>query len=61
MVGGGNSGAQIAVKLSKDRGTYLAVSKNPRYLPLVFIRKSIFWWFNKLGILKQTILRYLVG
>ncbi len=54
VVGGGNSGAQIAVELSKERETYLAVSKHPSYLPLVFLRKSIFWWFDKVGILKAT-------
>lgn len=54
VVGGGNSGAQIAVELSKERDIYLAVSKRLRFIPLVFMRKSIFWWFEKLGILKVT-------
>ena len=52
VVGGGNSGAQIAVELSKERVTYLAVSKNLSFLPLVVLNKSIFWWFDRLGILK---------
>ncbi|WP_018932981.1 flavin-containing monooxygenase [Gracilibacillus lacisalsi] len=51
VVGGGNSGAQIAVELSKERETYLAISKKLSYLPLTISNKSIFWWFNKLGIL----------
>ncbi len=54
VIGGGNSGAQIAVELSKERDTYLAVSKNLSYLPLVLMRKSIFFWFDKLGILKAN-------
>lgn len=54
VVGGGNSGAQIAVELSKDKETYLAVSKRLRYVPLVLMRKSIFWWFDQLGILKAS-------
>lgn len=45
VVGGGNSGAQIAVELSENRDTYL---------PLVFLRKSIFWWFHKIGILQAN-------
>lgn len=54
VVGGGNSGAQIAVELSKDRETYLAVSAPLRYFPLSLYRKSIFWWFDKAGILKAS-------
>mgnify|MGYP001120022815 CR=1 FL=1 len=52
VVGGGNSGAQIAYELSKERETYLAVSKPLKYMPLSLLDKSIFWWFDKLGILK---------
>lgn len=54
VVGGGNSGAQIAVELSKVKETYLAVSKKLNYLPLVIRDKSIFWWFDRLGILQVT-------
>ena len=34
VVGGGNSGAQIAVELSEEKDTYLAISKKPSYFPL---------------------------
>lgn len=51
VVGGGNSGAQIAVELSKERETYLAVSQKPRYFPLTIGGMSVFWWLDKLGIL----------
>jgi len=54
IVGGGNSGAQIAVELSKERSTYLAISKTLTYMPLVILNRSIFWWFDKLGILKAS-------
>ncbi|HEO8420403.1 oxidoreductase [Niallia circulans] len=54
VVGGGNSGAQIAVELSEERETYLAHSDKLNYLPLVFKSKSIFWWFDKLGILNAS-------
>ncbi|WP_432359758.1 flavin-containing monooxygenase [Sporosarcina sp. UB5] len=52
VVGGGNSGAQIAVELSEERETYLAISKQPSYFPLRIGGMSVFWWFDKLGILK---------
>ncbi|XKG24583.1 NAD(P)-binding domain-containing protein (plasmid) [Ureibacillus chungkukjangi] len=54
VVGGGNSGAQIAVELSKEKETHFAISKKINYLPLVLQKKSIFWWFDKLGILKVS-------
>ncbi|MGB3261140.1 flavin-containing monooxygenase [Paenisporosarcina sp.] len=54
VVGGGNSGAQIAVELSESKKTYLAVSKKPDYMPLMVMGKSIFYWFDKLGILNAT-------
>lgn len=54
VVGGGNSGAQIAVELSEEKETYLAISKKPHYFPLMIGGKSVFWWFDKLGILKVT-------
>lgn len=54
VVGGGNSGAQIAVELSKQRKTFLSHSKNFKFLPLIFNKKSIFWWFDRFGILKAN-------
>ncbi|MFC4404057.1 flavin-containing monooxygenase [Gracilibacillus xinjiangensis] len=51
VVGGGNSGAQIAVELSKKKDTYLAVSRKLSSFPLIIGKKSTFWWFKKLGIL----------
>ena len=52
VVGGGNSGAQIAVELSEERDTYLAISKKPSYFPLTIGGMSVFWWLDKLGILR---------
>lgn len=54
VVGGGNSGAQIAVELSEERETYLSYSGKLTYLPLVLKGKSIFWWFDKLGIFNAS-------
>lgn len=52
VVGGGNSGSQIALDLSHTRETYLSISHDIQYLPLTIARRSIFWWLDKLGILK---------
>ncbi|CAN2248141.1 putative flavin containing monooxygenase [Bacillus subtilis] len=54
VVGGGNSGAQIAVELSKERLTYLACSNKLVYFPLLIGKRSIFWWFDKLGVLNAS-------
>ncbi|KAA9021608.1 flavin-containing monooxygenase [Niallia endozanthoxylica] len=54
VVGGGNSGAQIAVELSQGRETYFSVSHKLRYLPLSIGKKSFFWWCEKLGILQAN-------
>lgn len=55
VVGAGNSGAQIAVELADGRDVYLSVGHNLKFLPQDFFGKSIFWWFDKLGILKANI------
>lgn len=54
VVGGGNSGAQIAVELSGCRETYLALGQQPRYLPMTIGGKGMFWWLDKLGILSAS-------
>lgn len=51
IVGGGNSGAQIAFELSKDREVVLAVSHKLKFLPLEIFKKSIFNWLEKLKFL----------
>jgi putative flavoprotein involved in K+ transport len=55
VVGGGNSGAQIAVEISHVRKVYLSVGQPLRYLPQDIGSKSIFWWFDKLGVLKANV------
>lgn len=52
VVGGGNSGAQIAVELSEEREVYISASQKLTYLPQDLCGRSIFWWFDKVGILK---------
>ncbi|MFD1849687.1 flavin-containing monooxygenase [Oceanobacillus bengalensis] len=54
IVGGGNSGAQIAVEISREKKTYLSTGQRLTFLPLTFRNRSIFWWFDKVGVLKAT-------
>lgn len=55
VIGAGNSGAQIAVELAKERVVYLSAGHRINYMPLTLLGKSIFWWFLKTGVLKANI------
>ncbi|SHE38760.1 putative flavoprotein involved in K+ transport [Seinonella peptonophila] len=52
VVGGGNSGAQIAVELAHHKQTFHSVSYPIEFMPLQFLGKSIFWYYEKLGLLQ---------
>ncbi|MEH7225296.1 NAD(P)/FAD-dependent oxidoreductase [Bacillus sp. JJ1566] len=54
VVGGANSGAQIAVELAKERDVTLSASQKFTFIPQNLGGKSIFWWFDKLGILRAN-------
>ncbi|SDN06651.1 putative flavoprotein involved in K+ transport [Fictibacillus solisalsi] len=51
VVGGGNSGAQIAVELANERNVWLAASHPFKFLPLRVLGKSTFYWLDKMGLL----------
>lgn len=55
IVGAGNSGVQIATELAQDREVFLSVGKPMKMFPHKILNKSIFWWFDALGISKITI------
>ena len=55
VVGGGNSGAQIAVELAHENHVTLAVSRPFKFLPLLFLGKSIFYWLDLIGVLHAGI------
>ncbi|MFS0728425.1 flavin-containing monooxygenase [Paenibacillus sp. 1P07SE] len=55
VVGGGNSGAQIAVELANTHEVLLSVGHKIKYFPLDLMGKSIFWWFKRLGLLDASI------
>ncbi|MGP3788434.1 flavin-containing monooxygenase [Paenibacillus sp. 1A_MP2] len=56
VVGGGNSGAQIAAEMEKDgnknKSIYISVAREISYKPLYIMNRSIFWYFEKLGFLR---------
>ncbi|RXZ82479.1 FAD-binding protein [Paenibacillaceae bacterium] len=54
VVGAGNSGAQIAVELADVTRVSLSAGEKPVFLPLKLLGKSIFYWFDKLGLLRAT-------
>ncbi|WP_342572162.1 NAD(P)/FAD-dependent oxidoreductase [Paenibacillus sp. FSL R5-0749] len=56
VVGGGNSGAQIAVELAADEQqmVYISIARNITFRPLHIMKRSIFWYFEKLGILRAS-------
>lgn len=52
VVGDGASGRDIAVDLAGDHTVYLATGFPRRLLPDKVLGKHIFWWFDRLGILR---------
>ena len=52
VVGAGNSGAQIAVEISRSRKVFLSTGHRLKFFPYEFLGKSIFWWFRKIGLYK---------
>jgi putative flavoprotein involved in K+ transport len=55
VVGGGNSGAQIAFELAAYKQTFLSISYPISFMPLQLWGKSIFWYFEKLGMIKADV------
>jgi putative flavoprotein involved in K+ transport len=50
VVGAGNSGAQIAEELLRTHRVYLAVGQRQPQLPRRVLGRSLFWWFERLGL-----------
>ena len=53
VVGGGNTGYQIAKELSATRRVYLAIGSRQTPLPQRFLGHDLFWWLTKVGLLQQ--------
>jgi putative flavoprotein involved in K+ transport len=54
VVGGGNSGFQIAEELAATRKVSLAVGQRVPSLPQRLLGKDLFWWLNGVGFMKVS-------
>jgi putative flavoprotein involved in K+ transport len=55
VVGGGNSGFQIAEELAATRQVDLSVGQRAPMLPQRLAGKDLFWWLGRLGLLRVTV------
>lgn len=55
VVGGGNTGFQIAKELSASHNVQLAIGSRQTPLPQRILGRDLFWWLTKLGVLEKTV------
>jgi putative flavoprotein involved in K+ transport len=55
VVGGGNTGFQIAKELSTTRPVTLAVGSRQMPLPQRVLGHDLFWWLTKFGLLDKSV------
>jgi putative flavoprotein involved in K+ transport len=55
VVGGGNTGFQIAKELAATHHVHLAVGSRQTPLPQAFLARDLFWWLTKTRLLKKTV------
>jgi putative flavoprotein involved in K+ transport len=55
VVGGGNTGYQIAKELSATHAVKLAIGSRQTPLPQRLLGRDLFWWLTKLGLLEKTV------
>jgi putative flavoprotein involved in K+ transport len=55
VVGGGNTGYQIAKELSATHEVHLAIGSRQKPLPQRLLGRDIFWWLTKTGLIKKTV------
>src|SRR5829696_5130318 len=54
VVGDGATGRQIALELSDNHGVLLAVGRPRRVSPDRILGRSVFWWMDRLGVLRAS-------
>ncbi len=54
VVGGGNSGFQIAAELAQTRPLELSVGSAYPALPQRLLGRDLFWWLTRLGLMRVT-------
>jgi putative flavoprotein involved in K+ transport len=55
LVGGGNTGFQIAKELAATRKVILSVGSRQTPLPQRILGRDLFWWLTKAGVLSKTV------
>jgi putative flavoprotein involved in K+ transport len=55
VVGGGNTGFQIAAELTGTHSVHLSVGSRQTPLPQKIWRRDLFWWLTKTRLLKTTV------
>jgi putative flavoprotein involved in K+ transport len=55
VVGGGNSGFQIAEELAASRTVDLSIATSYPMLPQRLAGRDLFWWLTRLGLLRVTV------
>ena len=54
VVGGGNTGFQIAEELSASREVHLAIGSRQMPLPQRLLGRDLFWYLDKTGLIRKT-------
>jgi putative flavoprotein involved in K+ transport len=55
VVGGGNTGFQLAKELSATHSVHLAIGSRQTPLPQRVLGRDLFWWLTKTGLIKKTV------
>jgi putative flavoprotein involved in K+ transport len=55
VVGGGNTGFQIAKELAATHQVHLSIGSRQTPLPQRVLGRDLFWWLTKLGLLEKTV------
>jgi putative flavoprotein involved in K+ transport len=55
VVGGGNTGFQIAKELSATHAVQLAIGSRQTPLPQRVLGRDLFWWLTRLGVLDKPV------
>jgi putative flavoprotein involved in K+ transport len=55
VVGGGNTGFQIAKELSSTHAVHLSIGSRQTPLPQTILGRDLFWWLTRLGLLYKNV------
>ena len=54
MVGGGNTGYQIAEELSTSHDVHISIGSPQKPLPQRILGRDLFWYLDKTGLIRKT-------